>query len=424
MDLLGSKDPNRELAYFRFALIAPVIQGTFPDESVAAYCRRVTEKPIARPDGVMFAYSPGTLEKWITGYRSGGMEALMPKARSDKGGIKAISDECVLEIYRIKEKFPRLDAVQIHVRLVEQGYLPASVSPRTIQRFLKANGLKNAPSSGPLKDRKAFEEPFFGAMWQADTCYFPYIPDYDRKRRRTYLIAIVDDHSRMIVGAKLFFEDNAYNFQRVFKDAVATFGIPNKLYVDHGPSYENSQLSYICGSIGTVLIHAPLRDGAAKGKCERMFGVLKSRWLNGLDTAQIHSLDEFNRELAEAVRKHNLTVNSSTGRSPMDRFLAAKGRIRIPESDQWLDESFMNRIRRKVRNDSTLSVQNTQFDAPMQFMRQNVEVRFLPGRLSDAYIFDDGAHYPLKLTDKQANSRAARDKWPTVDYSKGGNPDV
>jgi len=121
MDLLGSKDPNRELAYFRFALIAPVIQGTFPDESVAAYCRRVTEKPIARPDGVMFAYSPGTLEKWITGYRSGGMEALMPKARSDKGGIKAISDECVLEIYRIKEKFPRLDAVQIHLRLVEQA---------------------------------------------------------------------------------------------------------------------------------------------------------------------------------------------------------------------------------------------------------------------------------------------------------------
>ena len=152
--------------------------------------------------------------------------------------------------------------------------------------------------------------------------------------------------------------------------------------------------------------------------------MLKGRWLNGTDTGQIRSLDEFNRELAEAVRKHNLSVNSSTGQTPMDRFLATRGRIRIPESEGWLDECFMNRVTRKVRNDSTLSIQNTQFDAPMQFIRQTVEVRFLPGSLSDAYIFDNGARFPLKPTDKQANSRAKREDWPTVDYSKGGTYDV
>lgn len=420
MDKTNAKEPGRELAYFRFALIAPVIQGTFPDASIAAYCRRVTENPIARPDGVMFHYKPATLEKWAANYKAGGMEALMPQARSDKGSVRNLSDECINEIYRLKEKFPRLDAVQIHVRLVQEGLLPATVSPRTIQRFIKAKGLKAPAASGPLKDRKAFEEPFFGAMWQADTSYFPYIPDGSGKRQRTYLIAIVDDHSRMIVGARLFFADSAYNFQKVLKDAVATYGIPNKLYCDHGPSYENSQLAFICGSIGTVLIHAPVRDGAAKAKIERAFGVLKSRWLSGLDTKQIGSIDEFNLELAETVRKHNLTVNSSTGQAPMDRFLSTRGRIRLPESQGWLDECFMNRTKRKVRNDSTLSIQNIQFDAPMQFIRQSVEVRFLPDRFSDAYIFENGSRYPLKLTDKQANSRAKRQEWPTVDYSRGG----
>jgi hypothetical protein len=270
-----------------------------------------------------------------------------------------------------------------------------------------------------LKDRKAFEEPYFGAMWQADTCFFPYVPDDSGKRRRTYLMAIVDDYSRMIVGARLFFEDNAYNFQRLLKDAVATLGIPQKVYVDHGASYENSQLKFICGSIGTVLLHAPIRDGAAKAKVERTFGVLKSRWLNGLDMAQIQSIDDFNRELAEAIRKHNLTVNSSTEQTPMDRFLATRGRIRFPESEDWLNECFMNRERRKVRNDSTLSLQNTQLDAPMQFIRNTIEVRFLPDRLSEAYILDGGVRYPLKLTDKQANSKVKRENLPTVDYSKG-----
>jgi transposase InsO family protein len=256
-------------------------------------------------------------------------------------------------------------------------------------------------------------------MFQADTCYFPYVPDSSGKRRRTYLIIIVDDHSRLIVGARIFFEDNAYNFQKVLKDAVATFGICQKLYVDHGASYENSQLDYICGSIGTVLLHAPVRDGAAKAKVERTFGTLKSRWLNGLDVGQILSIEEFNRELTDAVRKHNLTVNSSTDQTPMDRFLATRGRISLPISEEWLDECFMNRVRRKVRNDATLSLQNTQFDVPMQFIRQTVEVRFLPDRLSDAYILDGGIRHRLKLTDKQANSKVKRANLPTVDYSKG-----
>jgi hypothetical protein len=147
--------------------------------------------------------------------------------------------------------------------------------------------------------------------------------------------------------------------------------------------------------------------------------VLKSRWLNGLDVGQIRSLDEFNQELAEAVRKHNLEENKSTGQPPMERFLATRGRVRMPESQEWLDECFMNRERRKVKNDSTLSLLNVQFDAPMQFIRHTVEVRFLPDRLSEAYIFEGGARYPLKLTDKQANSRAKRQNGPTVDYSKG-----
>jgi hypothetical protein len=187
-----TNNPYRELAYFRFALIAPVIQGTFNDASIAAYCRRVTEKPITRPDGAPFQYKPATLERWVNLYRAGGMEALVPKERSDKGSVRSLSDECILEIHRLKEKFPRLDAVQIHIRLIQDGLLPATVSQRTVQRFIKANGLQTPAASGPLKDRKAFEEPYFGAMWQADTCFFPYVPDGSGKRRRTYLMIIVD----------------------------------------------------------------------------------------------------------------------------------------------------------------------------------------------------------------------------------------
>jgi hypothetical protein len=131
-------------------------------------------------------------------------------------------------------------------------------------------------------------------------------------------------------------------------------------------------------------------------------------------------LEEFNRELAIYVRDHNTTLNSSTGATPMDRFMATRDHAPAPRSAEWLDNCFMNRVSCKVRNDSTLTFSKNMFDAPMQFIGQKVEVRFLPDRLEDAYIFDAGVRYPLKLTDKVANGKAKRDKGPTIDYSLGG----
>lgn len=413
-------DSARDMALFRFSMIAPVIQNTFSDISAAAYYRRVTGMPLRRPDGTEFRYAPKTLEKWTVLYKNYGLDALKPTVRSDKGKVRALSNECIDEVLRIKEKFPKLGSTQIHLRLLQEGLITPSVSVRTIQRYIKNNGLKNLGSPGSPKDRKAFEEAYFGGMWMADTCYFPYIRE-EAQSRRTYLIAICDDHSRLIVGARLFYEDNAYNFQKVLKSAISTYGIPNKLYLDHGSPYKNSQISFICAETGIVLLHAPVRDGAAKAKIERTFGTIKSRWINGFNVKDITSLDEFNRELDIYIRSHNTTLNSSTGSTPMDRFLASHSHISAPRSAEWLDNCFMNRITRKVRSDSTLSFFKTQFDAPVQFIGQKVEVRFLPDRLEDAFIWDMGIRFPLKITDKVANGKAKREKWPTIDYSQGGN---
>ena len=133
---------------------------------------------------------------------------------------------------------------------------------------------------------------------------------------------ILDDYSRMIVGGRLYYQENAANFQSVLREAIATYGIPNKLYVDNGAPYSNEQLSYICGSVGTVLLHTPVRDGAAKGKVERNFRTLKERWLYGVDVSQIQSLKEFNRMLTDYIRRHNTTVHSGTGQTPLSRYLA------------------------------------------------------------------------------------------------------
>jgi len=42
---------DAEVAQFRFALIAPVVQGLYPDASAAAYYKRATQNPLVLPDG-------------------------------------------------------------------------------------------------------------------------------------------------------------------------------------------------------------------------------------------------------------------------------------------------------------------------------------------------------------------------------------
>lgn len=404
-----------EVARFRFALIAPVLQGLFPDASATEYYKRITEKPLTLPDGSTVSYSYKTVETWYSKYRNGGIDALMPRIRSDKGCTRVLTDEAIAEIFRIKQRFPRLNATQIHHHLIQEGFLPATVSVCAVQRFIKNNDLKSARNPN-MRDRKAFEEDAFGRMWQADTCYLPHITE-DGRLRRVYSIMLIDDHSRLLVGGELFYNDSTANFQKVFKDAVATYGIPNKLYVDNGCSYISEQLSLICGSIGTVLIHTRVRDGASKAKIERSWRTLKERWLYGLDLEQVHSLAQFNELLREYMRQYNLTEHSGIDCAPFERYQNTKDQIRLPQSREWLDECFLNRITRKVRKDSTISIDTYSYDVPMQFISQKVEIRFEPSNMDSAFILYDGKRFPIRRTNKVDNCHTKRNN-PGVDYSK------
>ena len=245
-----------EIASTRLSLIAPALNGTYTDESKNAYYRRIASISVKLPNGKEVEYSPGTLSNWESIYRRHGFDALMPKERSDLGKTRKISDVAIEEIYKLKETFPRINATLIYHKLIEEGFIKKSeVSLSTIQRFVKHNDLKSARNIN-IKDRKAFEEEFACGMFQGDTCHGPHITENGEKKK-TYLIMLIDDKSRLIVGGRYFYNDSAYNFQKVLKESVARYGIPTKLYVDYAEKItmpKNSYNSYKC-----LIFHEKLR---------------------------------------------------------------------------------------------------------------------------------------------------------------------
>ena len=271
--------------------------------------------------------------------------------KPDKGHSRRLDADVIAAVYELRERFPKLSAAGIREKMISDGLIGASdVSVSTFQRFIKKNNLKGAAAPG-LKDRRAFEEEFATGMYQADTLHGPYLNENGRLRR-TYCIMILDDKSRLITGGRYFYQDNSLNFQKVLKDA-ATYGIPQKLYVDNGSPYKNVQLSLICGQLGCVLIHTPVRDGASKGKVKRNFRTFRSRFLNALDPSRIAGIDELNSLLADYIRRHNTSVHSPTGMTPYTRYMENLSHVRMPVSPQWLDAGFLHRVMHRAYLEET-----------------------------------------------------------------------
>ena len=256
-------EDREKIALWRFGFIAPALNGTHGFSSNRAYFKSLEKKTIVNPvTGAACQYCVGTYENWLSTYRRNGLDGLMPGMRSDAGTFRVLSDEAQDFIVKQLEKYPKILNTIIRSRLLKENLIEEDTSQSTINRFVKKYHMK-MPKKDEYhegKDRKAFEFEFANQLWQADTTYLGKIDG-----RQTYLIVIIDDASRMIVGFEVFFEDSAVNFQKVFRHAVKTYGIPGMLLVDNGAPYSNHQLELICAKLGVQLIHAPPRDGSVKG---------------------------------------------------------------------------------------------------------------------------------------------------------------
>jgi transposase InsO family protein len=401
------KARTAEMAMFRYGLIAPVLNGTYSEPSKLAYYRSATEKPLTLPNGSKVSYSASTLSYWELLYRRGGFEGLYDKNRSDKGRPRKLSQDAMDAILALKHKFPRINATMIRERLIEQGVFGAKdVSLCTVQRFVRSRTDLIASDKTKV-DRKAFEAERVCELWQADTMYGPYVKSATG-HAKTYLISAIDDKSRLIVASRFHTADTALNFQAILKEGAARYGIPEKLYVDNGGPYKNDQLSAICGRIGCVLLHAPVRDGAAKGKIERWHRTLRDSFLSVLEPAALASIEALNASFTSWLTKYNTKHHSSINMTPMDAYEKGSDSVRTPKSLEWLDEKFLNTISRKVKNDATVSINNISYDVPMAFIGTKVELRFLPANMADAHIFHDNQRYGITPTNKQDNAKTKR----------------
>ena len=403
------KESNKnEIALFKYAIIAPLVNDIYESKSKEEFYRTAASKQYKLPNEKMTTLTAGTIKRWYLEYKRDGFEALKPKSRNDAGYSRKIPNEYIEKIEEIKEKYPHITGKAIYKKLLEEGIINASdVSISSLYRFLNNNKLHEHNQV----ERKAFEMEFANDCWQGDTSHGPIIT-VDGKKVQTYLIQLIDDASRLMVGYKFFLRDNALNFQIVLKDAIKTYGIPKRIFVDNGTPYKNMQLKSICASMGIALIHAKPYSPESKAKIERSFRTVKDNFINCKDWNVVNSLEELNKEYNEYIAsEYNSKYHSGIENIPRNRFQKDYDKIKFIESKEEIEKIFLHIEEKPVAADSTIRLRGKDFEVPQKYIKQRILIKYSPEDLSHVYIYNPKEKKLEKIepVDKIANSKMKRE---------------
>ena len=370
-------DLRQAIALFRYGVIADLVHLPLGTPGIGDKLRDKASQPYTIPGSERTHVAAETIRGWIRLYRYGGFEALYPKPRTDRGQPRRLPPEVAERLIALKVDNPAW-SVRAVIKAAREGGVDHPLAPSTVHRLFSRGGLfDKKPPDGADRRRFAFRDA--GELWMSDVMHGPKVR-LGRSRRKTYLIAFIDDATRVIPFAAFATAENIQAFLPVFKNALIRRGLPQRLYVDNGAAYRSRQLVLICAKLGMALVHARPYQPAGKGKIERFFRTLRAGWLNHLDAQALDSLQTLNRSLWAWIEGeyHNTPHRGIEGRTPLEQWALASAAVRYPDATLDLDDIFLFEARRRVHKDRTVSLNGRLYEVDPLLVGQRVILRYDP----------------------------------------------
>ncbi|MHC4544689.1 MAG: DDE-type integrase/transposase/recombinase [Planctomycetota bacterium] len=405
-----TEDEKMQVAVFRFGVISDFVMGA---QMSRAEKRRLMRDKCARKWQIPFSektrLSIGTISRWCRLYKdsNGDLKSLQPKDRCDQGKSRAMDEESCLSLIELKLETPALTVPQ----LIEQMNRQNRVSPgivlnnSTVYRFLHQHNLIHPQVKKPV-DRRKFEAELPNDLWQSDVMHGPKV-DVNGKMRKSYLIAILDDHSRLIAHGQFYLSEALVSYLDAFENALAKRGLPRKLYVDNGAAFRSRHLEYISASLAIALIHSKPYQPQGRGKIERFFRTVRGQFLPGFKGQSLNELNEaFDGWLSNIYhqRKH-----SSTKQSPIERFAANLHCLRgAPDN---LHDYFRKLARRRVNKDRSITLNGHLYEGPVPLIGKRVELLYHQSQPDQVEVkYQNKSFGMLCPVNLNVNCRIKRDK--------------
>jgi len=359
-------------------LLEPIIVGEIPRREQFAYLVDLSLKEQRFPDGNIKKPSLSTLQRKLRAFEEGGMQALIRKARNDRGNCRAVTKEVLDRAIAIKKDQPRRSAEVVNHILEKElcTTIPASTMYR---HFTNAGVTRRLLGINKQKVRGRWTCDETGTMWIADFEEGPYVY-IDGNIFPTHLSAFMDKHSRYIVEGRFYLKQNLDVLIDSLLRAWAIHGSPRNLYLDNAKVYHSDGLQIACYETNTKLIYRRPGDPAGGGAIERFFKTVQDNFEAEVRAGDPISLDDLNQKFQAwlSVIYHE-RIHSETGQSPKERY--ADGltmpvrKVNINRAMRW----FMKKIDRTVHLDfSDIQLANKFYRVNDRFRGNKVIVRYDP----------------------------------------------
>jgi len=257
------------------------------------------------------------------------------------------------------------------------------VDHETLRRWLLASGQRTLRHRKPVHRQWRERKPCFGAMVQLDGSHHDW---FEGRGPKCVLMVMVDDATNRM-RARFFDEETTRASDDVLEAWIRQHGLPASLYVDRDSIYRcegtpsiaeqlagkqpQTQFGRAMQQLGIELILA--NSPHAKGRVERMNGVLQDRLVKELRLAGISDITRANRFLDGKYLRAFQRRFTRVAASPLDAHRAVPRNWN--EVLSWEEE-------RVVQNDWTLACAGQRYQLhkpaePLSLVRRRVIVRTL-----------------------------------------------
>ena len=422
---------RNEIAAFRFGLIAPIVQRQLQPGERYALLKEIAQQRYTIPGSEKNTVSVRSLERYLQAYEAEKFEGLKPQVREKRGTLQNHDPEVLKRAIELRKELTSRSVEQV-IRILElEKAVPVGVlKPRTLSRYFQDMGWsKRDLYHAVKKEFRQFEHNTPNDCWQADTQHTLYLPDpkNPEKRKKAYLIAIIDDHTRRIMHAEFFMEERYPRLERCVQKAVVKYGVPNLFFCDNGSVYSAKQFHIMCARMGTKLIHAKPYSPESKGKIEKFFQYIDSSFTGEanllINQGKLTSLKQLNDYLRSWLEAYDNRVHRSTKQTPKKRYETQMEHTRhLPA--ELLKDIFLWEEERTVRKTAIIELEGNQYDVDSSLRGKRIQIRYNPFDLSLIQVWKDDERFdnakPAELRN-QSHSKLPDDPDPSLTHGGVSN---
>jgi len=345
-------DRQRQLAEFRFGVIAPLICRRLDNAERQELRREILNQVFIEPGGKTKRVGERTLRSWISKYNTYGFDGLVRVARKDIGMCRAIAPEVLNQAYLLRRELPTRSITGILAHHRAGGTDISKIDKKTLNRYLNNKG---APKEKVGRERGIFQrwqKERANDLWQCDSSGGVWLPNpaNPQKYKQTRLLSFIDDATRVMPHAEFYWDEQLPSLVDCFRKALLKRGKPRRLLCDNAFIYHSTVLRSACAQLGIELSFCMEYSPESKGKVERSYGTVKGRFYEEAKHAGLSTLDELNKFwFAWLTYEYHQSKHSALNMTPIQRWQQDEDADFVQQiSAEQIDRALMVREIRKA----------------------------------------------------------------------------